>query len=133
MSANFAASWAESLVLGQFDDNRHTRQVLRQRLATRTLPRALQLGWARERDRGLLGRNRVITLTGEESQLVRVDEFAARAVPLTQQEVDRVFELLDAPLGLPRSCPPHFYRILSTTFGNLEIYLIQDRWTDEIC
>src|SRR5215470_7510051 len=91
------AARADSLVLGEFDDDGHTRQVLGQSLTAATLPGALRLRGALGRDSGLCGKNRVITLLGEEAQLVRVDALAAGTVPLTEQQVDRVLELLDGP------------------------------------
>ena len=49
---------------------------------------------------GVLRREGLVALLGEESQLVGVEAFAARTVLLTQQHVHRVFELLDPPLSL---------------------------------
>ena len=100
VGAKPATTRAGSLVLGEFDDDRHARQVLGERLATATLPGALRLLGALGHDVGVLRRGRLVALLGEESQLVGVEAFAARAVLLTQQHVHRVFELLDPPLSL---------------------------------
>src|SRR5262249_18690173 len=64
MSADSSAARTDSLVLGQFNDDRHAREVLRQSLTAATLPGALRLRGALGRDSGLCGRNRVITLLG---------------------------------------------------------------------
>ena len=100
MGAKPATARAGSLLLREFNDDRHARQVLGESLATATLPSALRLRWTRGRNRGLFRRNRGIILTGEQAQLVRVDALTAGTIPLAEQEVHRMLQLLDTPLGL---------------------------------
>ena len=100
VGAKPATTRAGSLLLGEFDDDRHARQVLGESLPTATLPGPLRLLGTLGHNVGVLRGRRLVALLGEESQLVRVEAFAARAVLLTQQHVHRVFELLDPPLSL---------------------------------
>ena len=87
-------------MLGEFNHDRHARQVLGQGLTAATLPGVLRLRWALGHNVGILPKDGLVDLVGEQSQLVRVEAFAARTVLLTEQHVHRVFELLDPPLSL---------------------------------
>jgi hypothetical protein len=98
VGAKPATTRANSLVLGEFDHNRYTRQVLGECLATGAFPGALRFHWAVGNNFGSCRRDGLIVLLGEESKLVEVDAFTARAVFLTQEYVHRMFELLDPPL-----------------------------------
>jgi hypothetical protein len=93
---------AGSLLLGEFDDDRHAWQMLGKSLTTATLPGAFRLGFLRalRLDVGFGRREELVALVGEESQLVGVESFAPRAELLAEQDIHRVFELLDPPLGL---------------------------------
>jgi len=100
VGAKPAATRAGSLLLGEFDHDRHARQVLGEGLPTATLPGPLGFRRTLGHDIGFLRCGCFVALLGEESQLVGVEAFAARAVLLAQQHVHRVFELLDPPLSI---------------------------------
>src|SRR5262245_7311666 len=99
MGAKPATAWTGSFFFRQFDDEGDARQMRGESLATATLPGTLRPPGILERNVGFRG-DGLVAFLGEESQLVRVDPFAARPVLLTQQQVHRVLELLNPKLSL---------------------------------
>jgi hypothetical protein len=99
VGTKFSATGAGPLILGEFDDDRNAWQLLGECLPAATLQGTLRHRWTFDNSVGFLRCCRLIPRLGEESQLVRVEAFAPRAIFLSQQQVHGVFELLDAPLS----------------------------------